>query len=149
MKVYTDSCIFGRQGDDQTQPDIEKDTLAIVAIFKVCRNAGHTIIGSKVVESEITANPNIESKLETLAYFAHIVKPENILTLTAANFSRAREFMAEGLRTGDGYHLAVAESCSADVVLTVDKDFIRIATDKKLSKVRVINPSTLLKELTE
>jgi predicted nucleic acid-binding protein len=147
MKVYTDSCIFGRQNDDQTQPDIQKDTLAIVAIFKICRIDGHAIIGSNVVESEIMQNPDSEDRLENLAYFANTVKPENILNLTAANFGRARELIADGLRNGDAYHLAVAESCGADVVLTVDKDFIKIATNKKLSKVRVLNPSTFLKEL--
>jgi len=147
MKVYTDTCIFGRQSDDQTQPEIQKDTLAIVAIFKLCRVAGHTIIGSKVVESEIAANPNLNRKFATLGYFTDTVKPENIFKLTAADFRRARVFMAQGLGVGDSYHLAVAESSGADVLLTVDKDFIRIATDKKLSKVRVINPSTLLKEV--
>ena len=147
MKVYPDSCIYGRQGDDQTQPDIEKDTFAIAAIFDICRIAGHKIIGSIHIESEINANPNQKRKLATMAFFTNTVKPENIVAMTPADFNRARVFIAQGLRVADSYHLAIAESSGAEVLLTVDKDFIRIATDKKLSKVRVLNPSNFLKEI--
>jgi predicted nucleotidyltransferase len=51
-----------------------------------------------------------------------------------------KTFIKNGLGVMDSYHLAAAEAAGADVLITVDKDFERISTNKKLSRVIVINP---------
>jgi len=145
MIIYPDSCIYGRQSDDQTQPDIKAETRVIGYIIDICRIVGHTIVGSTAVESELLANSNAMSRKAAWGLFKKIVKRR--IKLAATDFLRAREFMAHGLKAKDSAHLAAAESAGADVLLTVDKDFERIATNKNLSKVRVINPFKLLQEV--
>ncbi|GBU22964.1 hypothetical protein R80B4_02877 [Fibrobacteres bacterium R8-0-B4] len=144
MIIYPDSCIYGRQRDDQTQPDIKAETLAIGGIIDICIMAGHTFIGSKAVEDEILANSNAKSRTIAHDLFKRIATH---VKHTAADFRRAQGFMAQGLRSVDSLHLATAESAGADILLTVDKDFEKIATTKKLSRVRVINPLKFIKEV--
>jgi predicted nucleic acid-binding protein len=144
--IYPDSCIYGRQSDDHTQADIEAEFLAIGAIFDICRIAGHIIVGSKIVEREISDNPNLLKRMTTFLFFKRTAMRS--VELTAANIRHAGEFMAQGLDDGDSLHLAAAEAAGADVLLTVDKDFIRIAANRKLSKVRVLNPFNFLQEVT-
>jgi len=145
LKIYPDSCIYGRPNDNQTQPDIKAETLAIYAIFDVCRIAGHIFIGSTYVEDEIMANSNATVRDAAHDFFKDTVP--YCADLTAADIMRAQVFMAQGLGKGDSLHLAAAEAADADVLLTVDKDFERIAANNKLSKVRVLNPLKVIKEI--
>ena len=145
MIIYPDSCVYGRPNDDQTQPDIETETLAIYTIFDVCRIAGHIFIGSTHVEDEILANSNATDRKTAHDFFKDTVP--HSANLTAADIMRAQVFMAQGLSKGDSLHLAAAEAANADVLLTVDKDFERIAANNKLSKVRVLNPLRFIKEV--
>ena len=145
MKIYPDSCIYGRPNDNQTQADIEAETLAISVIFDVCRIAGHIFIGSTHVKDEIMANSNATARDAARDLFEDIVL--HCADLTAADIMRAQVFMAQGLGKGDSLHLAAAEAADADVLLTVDKDFERIAANNKLSKVRVLNPLKVIREI--
>jgi predicted nucleic acid-binding protein len=146
MIIYPDSCIYGRPQDDQTQLEIEKETLAIAGVIRICKLAGHVFMGSAQVESEILANSNAMDRKAAWMNFKSIAKYS--VNLTAEDFRRARELEAQGLDEGDSFHLAAAEAAGVDVLLTVDKDFERIVTIKNLSKVRVLNPFKLLQEVT-
>ncbi len=66
---------------------------------------------------------------------------------SAADFGRAQIFRAAGLKRKDSRHLAVAEIAGVDVLLTVDKGFLRTGGNKKLCAVRVVNPINFLQEL--
>ncbi len=148
MIIYPDSCIYGRQQDDQTQPDIKAETMAIGGIIEICNIAGHIFIGSTHVEHEILANNNAKDRKAAWKLFKSTVMYS--VNLTAADFIRAHlGFMKQGLSKGDSLHLAAAESAGADVLLTVDKDFIRIAANLNMSKVKVLNPFNLLQEVTK
>jgi predicted nucleic acid-binding protein len=54
---------------------------------------------------------------------------------------------AEGLGEMDSYHLAIAETAGADVLLTTDDPFIKVCARKRLSRVRVINPLNFEEEV--
>jgi predicted nucleic acid-binding protein len=142
LKIYFDSCCYGRPQDDQTQPTIEAETIAIGGIINICRIAGYSIIGSTAVLDEILANPNDETR----------EADEELFTNTITHFidtwdaQRAQDLHTQGLSVGDSGHLAAAEAAGVAVLVTVDQDFERIATSRKLSIVRVINPLTFLGE---
>jgi predicted nucleic acid-binding protein len=112
--------------------------MAIVRVIKSCRVAGHIIIGSSAIENEILANTNAGVRTANLNFFRDTIA--DYINLTAADFQRADEFAARGLGYGDSLHLAVAESSGVDFLITVDNDFERIAIDKNMSTVKVINP---------
>jgi len=59
---------------------------------------------------------------------------------TAPIMARARKLMASGLDSWDAAHLAAAEAADADYLLTVDKDFLKVCSRSKITKVNVINP---------
>jgi len=139
--IYFDSCIYGRPNDNQTQPDIKAETMAIDRIIDICNMTGHIFIGSNTVEDEILANSNATDRTAVLKRFNDTVMYN--VTLTAADIMRAYGFMAQGLGKGDSLHLAAAEAANADVLLTVDKDFIRIATNNKLKQSKGIKPITI------
>jgi len=138
MIIYPDSCIYGRQQDDQTQQSIQDETVAIINIFLLCRVVGYTIAACYLVEKEILANRDPKGQKAAHNLFKEVVTLD--IDLTTADFKRAAEFKAQGLRNKDSIHLAAAEAAEAAYLITVDKDFVRIAADKKLSNVKVINP---------
>jgi len=138
LTIYFDTCCYVRPQDDQTQPEIEKETLAISNIVNICRIAGYSIIGSSAVETEIKADPNVLSRERSLDFFDWVIN--GYFVLTAADFQRAGEFMTRGLRAKDSLHLAAAEAVGADFLITVDKKFERIAAKNNMSSVKVINP---------
>jgi len=114
-----------------------------MAIIETCIIAGHCIVGSAFVTSEIGENTDIIKKNDTKALFDKVVNKY----VTNTNEVRAQELQTKGLRKMDSYHLAVAEFAGADVLLTTDKDFIRICAKHNLSSVKVINPLTFLPEV--
>jgi predicted nucleic acid-binding protein len=138
LTIYFDTCCYGRPQDDQTQPEIEKETLAISNIINICRIAGYSIIGSSAVETELKANPNVLARERCLNFFDWVTN--GYFVLTAADFQRARVFTTQGLRAKDSLHLAAAEAVGADFLITVDKKFERIVTSSNMSTVKVINP---------
>jgi hypothetical protein len=143
MIIYLDTCCYGRPSDDQDQFKIVVETAAIMAITEMCRIAGHCIVGSAFVTSEIWENPDIIKRNDTKVFFDEISNKY----VTNLNEVRAQELQTKGLRKMDSYHLAVAEFAGVDVLLTTDKDFIRICAKHNLSHVKVINPLTFLPEV--
>jgi predicted nucleic acid-binding protein len=53
---------------------------------------------------------------------------------------RADVLEAVGLGKLDAAHLAIAEATGAGFLLTVDKAFARMCTERNLSKIKVMNP---------
>jgi hypothetical protein len=135
LVIYLDTCIYGRPFDRQTLPEVRAEAKAIKAILKKCKAGGHRIIGSVFVTIEIgkIADPALRADIE--AYFNEI-GTELVGTATA----RAGVFTAQGCGEVDARHLAIAEAAGADFLLTVDKVFARICTERNLSKVKVMNP---------
>jgi predicted nucleic acid-binding protein len=143
LKIYFDTCCYGRPQDDQTQPVIEAETLAIVGIINICRIAGYSVIGSSLVLNEILANTDVDTRDADLNFFKNTITHN----VKVWDVGRVHTLNAQGLDAGDSAHLAAAEAAGADVLLTVDKDFERIATNKKLSIVRVVNPLIFIGEV--
>jgi len=138
LTIYFDTCCYGRPQDDQTLPEIEKETLAISNIINICRIAGYAIIGSSAVETELKANPDVLSRERALDFFDWVMN--GYFVLTEADFQRASVFVAQGVKPKDSLHLAAAEAVGADFLITVDKKFERKVTSNNMSIVKVINP---------
>ena len=143
MMIYIDTCCYSRQSDEQKQFTIIAETAAIAAIIETCKIAGHCIVGSAFVTSEIRENTDITKRNDTKELFNKTINKY----VTSLNEVRAQELQAKGLRKMDSYHLAAAELAGVDVLLTTDKDFIKICAKHNLSSVKVINPLTFLPEV--
>jgi predicted nucleic acid-binding protein len=99
------------------------------------------------VTFEIGKIRNAEVRGNVEAFFDATI--DTYFTATADDDARAKALQAEGLGRMDSYHLAIAETAGADVLLTTDTQFIQTCAKKNLSGVRVINPLNFLPEVTK
>jgi predicted nucleic acid-binding protein len=141
LVIYIDTCVYGRRFDTPQTPKIRAETKAIKAILKKCKVGGHRIVGSVFVSIEIGQITDAALRATVKTYFDEIGAE---LVSTATVIARANFFTAQGCGTMDARHLATAEAAGADFLLTVDKAFARICTEKNLSNVKVINPTDLI-----
>jgi predicted nucleic acid-binding protein len=143
MKIYFDSCCYGRQWDDQKDTQIATDTLAIMTIIEAARLAGRSIGGSTVVAFELGNIPSDHpNRADILAFYDDTIDESTVLT--PAELTRAQSLRAEGVGKMDSRHLAVAEAAGVDYLITTDEKFERVVTKKNLSEVKVIHPLTYL-----
>ncbi|MDR2748085.1 MAG: PIN domain-containing protein [Treponema sp.] len=143
--VYMDCCCLNRPADDQTQDKIRIETDAIIGILFKCFYGSWKLVGSDIVEYEIMKMPD-SNKLDK-ALNLYSVKKENV-ELNDKIETRALEVQKYALKPLDSLHFASAEYKNVDVLLTVDKDFIKYSR-KTNSSLRVENPINWFMEVIE
>ncbi|HID27195.1 MAG TPA: PIN domain-containing protein [Methanosarcinales archaeon] len=144
MKIYLDVCCLNRPFDDQTQHRIRLESEAVIAILDHCRSKNWQLVGSEVIDFEISQTPDDDRRervsiLVALAQFKVIVDQKIV--------NRATELQNLGLKPFDALHIACAEKGEVDVLLTTDDELLQKITQKNIIiTVRMANP---LKWLTE
>jgi predicted nucleic acid-binding protein len=93
-------------------------------------------MGSDIVEYEIMKTPDVIKKNKALHLYN--IKKETI-ELNYVIEKRASEIQKYKLKPLDSLHFASAEYGNADVLLTVDKDFIKLSKEVD-SPLKVENP---------
>jgi predicted nucleic acid-binding protein len=136
MLVYLDNCCLNRQNDDQTQDIIRVETNVIAVILSKCFYGSWELVGSDVVEYEIMKTPNLDKRNRALDLYK--IKKRNI-TLNDTIIKRANEIQKHGIMPIDSLHFASAEYGNVDVLLSVDKDFLKKSRNV-VSSLKVENP---------
>jgi predicted nucleic acid-binding protein len=114
---------------------------AVCTILDLCGKGVHRWVSSRVLEEELSRNPDEERRgmVGSLIAFA-----DEILSVNPAAVELARELARLGLGTADALHLATAEISGCDLLLTTDDDFLKrarqIANARSL-QIRVDNPA--------
>ena len=145
MLIYMDCCCLNRPNDDQTQDKIRIESNVIIAILSKCFYGQWKLIGSDVLEYEIMKTPDFNKRNRALDLYK--IKKENIV-MNDIIMKRAHEIQKYGLKSMDSLHFASAEYGNADVLLTVDKQFI--SNSRKInSSLRAVNPVNWLMEEIE
>ena len=137
MIVYLDNCCYNRPFDDQTQERIHLESEAILAVLKMGQMKRIVIAGSDILELEITcmSDENKKRKVQDLYKVADIH-----ISYTSQIRNRSEEIASiSKIRTFDSLHIAAAEEANADVLLTTDDKFEKMAEKLDL-KTRVVNP---------
>jgi len=138
MKVYLDTCCYGRPFDDRTQPTIDAEAIAVLTAIDMCHIVGYGIVGSDAVTFEIGRISDTETQIKTKALYREAIT--EIAMTTEESATRAETYQKRvGMGVMDSYHLTAAEVAGASVLLTTDKDFIKKA-EKINSAVKVMNP---------
>jgi hypothetical protein len=145
LLVYMDCCCLNRPADDQTQDKIRIESDAIMGILFKCFYGSWKLIGSDIVEYEIMRTPDLNKRNKALNLYS--VKKEKI-DFNDAIKTRAIEIQKYGLKSFDSLHFASAEYRDVDILLTVDKDFIKYSRDID-SILRVENPISWYMEVIE
>lgn len=138
MLIYLDTCCLNRPFDDQSQPRIQLETSAILAILQQVASGEVEIANSSVIQFEIhriTDQTRLKGILHFLS-FASSYQP-----LTQGIEQRGVHLNSLGFKRLDALHLAAAESLEADVLFTTDDQLLRLAVlhSNQLS-IPVINP---------
>jgi hypothetical protein len=136
LLVYMDCCCLNRPADDQTQDKIRIETDAIIGILFKCFYGPWKLVGSDIVEYEIMKTIDLNKLNKALNLYS--VKKENI-ELNDEIEARALEVQKYGIKILDSLHFASAEYRNVDILLTVDREFIKHS--KKINtSLRVENP---------
>ena len=135
--IYLDNCCYNRPFDDQMQERIHLESEAVLTILKMGQMKKVISVGSEVLELEINRMMDENKKLKVLDLYnvaeMHIPYTDKIKKRSADIVS------VSDIRTFDSLHIAAAEEANADVLLTTDDRFEKMAEKLDL-KTRVLNP---------
>ena len=137
MKIYLDNCCYNRPFDDQTQERIHLESEVILAVLKMGQMKRVSIVGSEILELEMKRMQDENKKRKVLDLYGiadmHIPYSEKIR-------KRSVEIMSVSqIRTFDSLHIAAAEEANAEILLTTDDKFEKMAEKLEL-RTRVVNP---------
>lgn len=80
MRIYLDVCCLNRPFDDQTQDRIHLESEAVLTILNCCQSREWQLVGSEVVDFEISKIPDEDRKLSQKA-----LKRKNVINVRVAN----------------------------------------------------------------
>ncbi len=138
MFLYLDSCCLNRPYDDQTQPRIQLEAGAVLAILHRVTAGEFQLANGSVLQFEIDQivdQPRRNGILHFLSFSS------SYQSLTPAIELRGLELSQLGFKRLDALHLATAEAMNADALLTTDDRFLRRAAQhsEKIT-ISVLNP---------
>ena len=146
-KIYLDTCCLNRLFDNQTQPRIHHETIAVKTILARFFTTQWQWLTSTVLVNEIGKTPNktLRTEMEVLLDLA-----DQNVTVGTTETTRGVHLESLGFKWLDALHIACAESGGADILLTTDDRMLRRAKHFRLQlRVRVENPYTWLEEISE
>ena len=147
MKVYLDVCCFNRPFDDHGQDRVRLESEAVLTILEHTQSGMWAIIGSEVIDIEISKIPDddLRCKVNILTGMK-----QKFITVNNDVEIRGKELEKLGFKSFDALHIACAEKGDADILLTTDDIFLSKALQSRnILKVRVENPLRWLMEVME
>jgi predicted nucleic acid-binding protein len=117
---------------------------AVMTIVSLCERGEWVLLSSDIIDYELSQTPDGD-KLRQIEDFYSVAGEH--LSLSPETEKRARYFQRFGIKLYDSYHLAIAETGNADIILTVDNRFLRNADKINDLRVRLDNPVYWLMEV--
>lgn len=134
LRIYLDTSVCNRPFDDQTQPRIYLESVALATILQMVEAGTVELVSSSVLDYENSRNPFPLRRLWVGKICAlakhHQAVDEGIR-------DRARALEAAGLKPMDALHVACAETASCDYFLTGDD---RVLKRSSSFAVAALNP---------
>ncbi len=137
MRIYLDSCALGRLFDDRSSERVRQEAEIIEQVFTLIDDGSVSWFASQVLEDEIRQNPR-----ERVRYYSlSLLRLATTITMDDTCRIRAENLHQMAYGFNDARHLAAAEACNADYLITSDDRFLRRAERGTGSpKVKVISP---------
>ena len=140
MKLYLDTSVYNRPFDDQTQPRIWLETLALGLILQLVESGEAILVNSSVLEFENSRNPfslRQEWMERCLGLATEYQRVDESIQ------ERAQELEKQGVSAIDALQVATAESANADFFIACDD---RLLKKGKRFKIKSINPVDFVQE---
>lgn len=144
-KIYLDVCCLNRPFDDQSQDRIRLEAEAIIIILAHIEVRNWTLVGSEVIDFEISRIPD-EEKRQKVMILSTMAK--EYIVVTEEIEERALELERLGFSPYDALHIACAEKAKVDISLTTDDKLLRRVSNTKLN-IRVESPIEWILEVME
>lgn len=140
MRIYIDNSSLNRPFDDQSQPQIRLETVALLLILNLVENSRLGLVSSDILVYENLKSPHPQNR-QWIDSFLDLAKHEQKLTPKIE--VRALELEEQGLGAIDALHLASAEAAQADYFITSDDKILR----KYEGSLRAGNPVQFIGEM--
>ena len=138
MPINFDTCCLNRPFDDQSQPRIQLETGAVLAILQQVASGELTIANSSVLQFEIHQITDQTRRNGILHFISY---SSSFQPLTPTIEQRGIHLNGLGFKRLDALHLAAAECQKADVMLTTDDQLLRLAARHANNlTIPIINP---------
>jgi len=142
LQIYLDTSAYNRPFDDQSQPRIWLESLAVSLILQMLEDGSIELIASSVVMFETARNPyelqrKWVQKVMKLAVAVHAVD-ESIR-------QRAKILKDANIKALDALHIAVAEAADVDYFVTCDDRLIRRYRRLASQPVKVCDPTEFVR----
>ena len=134
MKIYLDTSVYNRPFDDQTQPRIWLETLALALVLQLVEAGEAVLVNSTVLEFENSKNP-VSLRQDWMSRC--LEQATDYQRVDESIRERAETLEKHGLKAIDSLHVACAESAGADYFLTCDD---RLLKKQKHITVSSMNP---------
>lgn len=146
VRLYLDLCCLKRPFDAQDQALVRLQTEAVVSILALPGDRVQ-FIRSPAQALENSFNP-VQARREAVDLWLGKMSPppysDELLS------ARIADLLALGFKSFDAFHLASAELLGADVLLTVDLPFLKLASRLSAQlRVRVVDPVKFLEEIAQ
>jgi predicted nucleic acid-binding protein len=143
-RIYLDVSCLNRPFDDQSQVRIRLEAEAIVLILERLDVGVWRQVSSGIAVIEIDAIADEERRVNVRRF---LPEPEDVHPLSKTTFERAQQLEKLGFKAADAVHVAAAEECRAEVLLSCDDRLCKLAKrHEKRLRVAVANPLTWLQE---
>jgi hypothetical protein len=146
VKIYMDVCCLNRPFDDQFQDRINIEAEAIMSILFHCQKGEWQLIGSDIIDVEISKiqNPLKKHKVLLLSGIA-LCK----VSLNEKIKLRSFELKQMGIKLFDSLHIASAEEIGANIMLTTDDKLLKRIKQIQGITIKIENPVNWLMEVTQ
>lgn len=138
MFIYLETCCLNRPYDDQSQPRIQLEAAAVLAILERVTAGDMQLASSSVLQFEIHRIADQTRRNGILHFLSYSTSYQ---PLTTEIEQRGILLNKLGFKRLDALHLATAEALKVDVLLTTDDQLLRRATQHSTQiTVSVLNP---------
>jgi predicted nucleic acid-binding protein len=145
IRVYLDTCVFNRPFDDQTQPRIWLETLALSVIMQMIESRSVVLLSSSVLAYENSRNANVLGR-DWIQRCIRLARRHQPVDRDIRN--RAEEMERQGFKALDALHIASAEAAGADYFVTCDDRLMR-RYRLQGGRLQVCNPVDFVREIAE
>jgi len=146
MRIYLDVCCLNRPFDDQTQEKIHLESEAILIILSNIASQQWELVGSDVIEFEISKIPDLERRKKVELLAQKILKKQPI---TTELIQRAKLIAQKGIKALDALHIASAEFLQSEYMITTDNEIVKKYQKytEFFKKIKICNPIIFLTEV--
>ena len=138
MLLYLDTCCLNRPYDDQSQPRIQLETGAVLAILQRVTVGEIGLADSSVLQFELHRIVDQTRRNGILHFLSYTPAFQPLSPMIE---QRGVELHRLGFKRLDALHLAAAEALKVDAMLTTDDQLLRRAAAHAMHlAVPVLNP---------